>query len=434
MEVIVPIIVLFFILSAFWFLITGIIVVITGRDISIMDLVVRIRSAGRFTRTKEDIEACLLRSFRYYNNLPPELKPRFLKRVSRFLESKEFRVAGDMELKPEHRILIAASAVQLTFGLDKYLLDHFNQIILYPKAYFSRQQQRVHKGEVNLRGAIILSMEDFFFGYENETDGLNLGLHEMSHALQLEVMVQGDYEAFFGHYFVKWQQEAELEFAKMKETDNPVLRDYATTNLAEFFAVCVENFFERPGDFKRMMPELYQRMTLLLNQDPGDQTGFILSPRMKIRDELYIRFDPGIALYKTEYPWKDVLQEAGLGLLICILPAVAARDSEILAFMLCISVLVFFVRVAPLNRFYLCEQALIVKPIFRFWSSGKVFSYKRIVLLVKTDENPGHLEVTCLSDGSLVHKRYRWSTEAEDPAPFFALLHEKNVLIKSKLG
>ncbi len=36
-----------------------------------------------------------------------------------------------------------------------------------------------------------------------------------------------------------------------------VLRKYAGTNEAEFFAVAVETFFERPGALRRATPELY---------------------------------------------------------------------------------------------------------------------------------------------------------------------------------
>ncbi|MFZ6013111.1 MAG: zinc-dependent peptidase [Bacteroidota bacterium] len=45
-------------------------------------------------------------------------------------------------------------------------------------------------------------------------------------------------------------------------------RPYACTNVHEFFAVSVENFFERPAQFKNELPELYDILTQLLKQDP----------------------------------------------------------------------------------------------------------------------------------------------------------------------
>ncbi len=431
--IVVTALLLLFALSAIWFLITGLILLFTGKDISIGDLGTLFRSGMRYSREKDDLEAILLHRFRYYSDLPEELKPRFLKRVSDFIDDKEFSAAEGLEITPEHKVLIAAAAIQVSFGLDKYLLDHFSRIILYPKEYFSHRNQNYHKGEVNIGGAIVLSMEDFFFGYNNATDGLNLGIHEMSHALQLELFLREDHEQFFGLYFIKWQQEAEIEMNKMQETDNPVLRDYARTNISEFFAICVENFFERPVEFKDKMPELYERMTILLNQDPADKTAFIRTPREKITDDPLLRFDPGVQIYKTDFPWSDFIQELGFGLFIWIFPAIAFKDSEIVLLLLLLIGLIFFVRILPMNRFCLYEKALIVKPLFRFWSSGSMFVYKRIVLVSQNDTGTGLLEIVYLSDGAIVHKRYAWPSNNTDPKDFYSLLHEKNVLIKSEM-
>jgi len=46
-----------------------------------------------------------------------------------------------------------------------------------------------------------------------------------------------------------------------------MLGSYAATNYQEFWAVCVENFFERPSTFKIQLPELYDAICKLLNQD-----------------------------------------------------------------------------------------------------------------------------------------------------------------------
>ena len=47
------------------------------------------------------------------------------------------------------------------------------------------------------------------------------------------------------------------------------LRSYAGTNEAEFFAVAVEYFFERPQEFQTALPELYGTLGSLLRQDPA---------------------------------------------------------------------------------------------------------------------------------------------------------------------
>jgi len=56
-----------------------------------------------------------------------------------------------------------------------------------------------------------------------------------------------------------------------------MLGSYAATNYQEFWAVCVENFFERPSSLKIQLPELYAAICKLLNQDLLEP-GIILQP------------------------------------------------------------------------------------------------------------------------------------------------------------
>jgi hypothetical protein len=54
----------------------------------------------------------------------------------------------------------------------------------------------------------------------------------------------------------------------MKAGEKNLLDIYAATSYEEFWAVCVETFFERAASFKRQLPELYTSLCTLLNQDP----------------------------------------------------------------------------------------------------------------------------------------------------------------------
>ena len=46
------------------------------------------------------------------------------------------------------------------------------------------------------------------------------------------------------------------------------MREYAASNIDEFWAVCVEHFYEAPEEFCRNLPELYQAMCSILGIDP----------------------------------------------------------------------------------------------------------------------------------------------------------------------
>ena len=63
----------------------------------------------------------------------------------------------------------------------------------------------------------------------------------------------------------------------MQAGEMNLLGSYAATNYQEFWAVCVENFFERPSSFKIQLPELYDAICKLLNQDML-KSGIFLEP------------------------------------------------------------------------------------------------------------------------------------------------------------
>ena len=62
------------------------------------------------------------------------------------------------------------------------------------------------------------------------------------------------------------------EFASLRAADDtgiPTLLDtYGATNPAEFFAVSVEAFFERPSALRSTHPRLYSELQRYFNQSP----------------------------------------------------------------------------------------------------------------------------------------------------------------------
>ncbi len=212
------------------------------------------------------VQKLLEKNFPYYSSLDEKAKNKFLKRLAIFMGMKTF-VPRAMELNESINLLIGATAVQLTFGLNNVAFFSFEKILIYPSSYYSTIRDTYHKGEVNARlRIIVLSAKHFLEGVQDEKDGLNLGLHEMSHAMQIHAIYSLDKR--FINRFNKWQAIAEKEIMLIKQGNNHFLREYAATNAAEMFAVCVENFFERPQEFKLALPDLYGHMKGLLNQDP----------------------------------------------------------------------------------------------------------------------------------------------------------------------
>ncbi|MBL7859502.1 MAG: zinc-dependent peptidase [Cyclobacteriaceae bacterium] len=216
----------------------------------------------------------LLRYFPYYQKLSPGHKLTFERKVCEFIYRKRFIPRNTIHVTTEAKVLIAASAVQITFGLPHVYLQHFSKILVYPDAYYSSITERFHKGEVNPRfGIIVLSWQSFVEGYIHPTDAVNLGLHEMAHALRIENIIRNDEYNFFDdallEQFDSWAYKVCSTIDTWREG---FLRPYACTNVHEFFSVSVENFFERPALLKTELPEVYSILVKLLNQDPLNLT------------------------------------------------------------------------------------------------------------------------------------------------------------------
>jgi Mlc titration factor MtfA (ptsG expression regulator) len=212
----------------------------------------------------------LVKYFPYYRRLDDEKKERFAQRVAYFVYRKKFIPRNVDHVTIEAKVLIAATAIQLTFGLNDVYLDHFNKILVYPNDYYSSITKRFHKGEVNPRfGIIVISWQSFVDGFVYSADATNLGLHEMAHALRLDnVLRRRDYQ-FFDEALMKQFDAHAIQVCSVINWSDTFFRPYACANEHEFFSVACENFFERPMEFKQAMPELYTILAKLLNQDPS---------------------------------------------------------------------------------------------------------------------------------------------------------------------
>lgn len=205
----------------------------------------------------------------YYRNLDAVQKDRFLKRTLIWKASKHFEFVEMVE--EEHMsILISATAVQLTFGLQHFLMDHFNKIYVMKRDYHFGLFNVPFQGHVSEDG-IYLSWNNFLKSFANYTDGDNVGLHEMAHALAYVNFPEHEHDGEDEVFQHRWRRTftgiGHQVFDCMQAGEMTMLGSYAATNYQEFWAVCVENFFERPQTFQIQLPELYDAICKLLNQD-----------------------------------------------------------------------------------------------------------------------------------------------------------------------
>ena len=151
-------------------------------------------------------------------------RKKFFKRLIHFIKSKRFYGKEGLKVTEEMLILVGASAIQLTFGLQRYMIAHFQVILMFPGTFHFRMLNQDLKGAASARGTLYLSWEAFKHGYKVSDDKRNLGLHEMAHALKLNVLAGNRFDEAFASYFDDWENVSTEEFKKLKDGMIPLLK------------------------------------------------------------------------------------------------------------------------------------------------------------------------------------------------------------------
>lgn len=220
-------------------------------------------------KLSQNQRAILVKEFSFYNKLTLKEQCIFEHRVLRFVDYHTFVGRENLCVTERMQLLISATAIMLTFGFDRYLFSNFETILVYPQDYFSTITQQYHKGEANPKyKTIVFSWEDFEEGIKIEDDNLNLGIHELAHALHFSFLTEKSYSAthFLKHYRLLLRSLRDKE-AQKRLIEINYLRAYAFENQYEFLSVLIEHFFETPKEFQTKLPNIYNRVKLMLNMN-----------------------------------------------------------------------------------------------------------------------------------------------------------------------
>ena len=98
-------------------------------------------------------------------------------------------------------------------------------------------------------------------------------MHEFAHQLDYEDYVADGVPGLTNRQqHLSWRAVMRTEFAALRaanETGIPTFLDtYGATSAAEFFAVAIEAFFERPRAMRARHPKLYAELQRYFQQDP----------------------------------------------------------------------------------------------------------------------------------------------------------------------
>jgi hypothetical protein len=203
----------------------------------------------------------------YFNLLNPSEQNNFIDRLDLFIQKKTFFIHDQSGFR-EMPILTSACAIQLSFGLQNYLLPAYPHIHIYPQE-FMRTNPDICFLEGSVSGySIYLSWKHFLKGAGIPSDGQHVGLHEMAHAYYCQNIEQHvDTNTTFRDHFEIFSLEGKAIFESEQKPGNDFYSDYALRDFQEFWAESIEIYFERPVEMKVYYPGLYAALCGVLHQD-----------------------------------------------------------------------------------------------------------------------------------------------------------------------
>ena len=207
-----------------------------------------------------------------YQNFNPAQRRLFLKRFAWFKSKKHFVFYGDIRNQEQIKSYVAASAILLTMGWRKFQFERsISRIIIYPDSYYSKIGRNHHIGEYNPRlRTLVFSADDLEKGFRIPNDNLNLGIHEVAHAILFEIRKSSAPDAKrFKAGLIRVRKLLEDSNFQEKLMTTKYFREYGKTNIIEFIAVATENYVESPEVFQVEFPKLYALLRGMYNFDFG---------------------------------------------------------------------------------------------------------------------------------------------------------------------
>ncbi|MFK7768653.1 MAG: zinc-dependent peptidase [Mariniblastus sp.] len=196
---------------------------------------------------------------------------------------KNWEGVDGFKITDEVKVTISATAGLLTLGLEKpFYFDRVESIIVYPGPIRNRQLQRglvVHdedafySGLAWQGGPLIFSWPSALRGSQRSGDGANVIIHEFVHHIDgLDGEMGGTPIIESADLRQRWEEVFQRRYAELVDDiesgRRPAIDEYGGTNLAEFFSVASESFFDSPTRLKHALPDVYDVLSDFFDIDP----------------------------------------------------------------------------------------------------------------------------------------------------------------------
>ncbi len=213
--------------------------------------------------------------FMFYKKLSPDLKKIFRQRTALYLLGNEFirpvhpddpDATANRKMVPEDlKAAVAATAVQLSFGKPDFMTGKFENIIIYPHPFPTPQYgDAFHTSEIYEPDGVILFASDILMaGFNSPQNYFSIGLYEFARIFKM--MYPSVSYPVFGDNI--WE-----DFEKISGKSRTVIESTVGLTHLDIWGVAVYHFFTFADRFQKQLPDLYQLISNIINQNPVNES------------------------------------------------------------------------------------------------------------------------------------------------------------------
>lgn len=183
-----------------------------------------------------------------------------------------FETRDDLAYDDDMRVAVCGTAAKMARALPLGIFGRLHRVVLAreipggPGAHIL--------GTANPDGVITLVWSSAQRGLQNPFDGRDVVLHELAHMIDsadgridgVPAAALGEHHAFAHALAIAYDVHSSKAHRGLRT--RAVLREYAATHPAEFFAVASEAFFEKPDQLARRQPRVFALMKKTYRIDP----------------------------------------------------------------------------------------------------------------------------------------------------------------------
>jgi Mlc titration factor MtfA (ptsG expression regulator) len=241
------------------------------------------RRARRLPDSWAEVVAGSLGEWAYLN---ADERARLGELIDGLLAGKGWEAARGFVLTDEMCTIIAAQAALMVLAQDLGVYRDVRAIIVHPTTVTSTAPRPgpvpgvVSEEPIDLlgeahqqRGPIVLAWDSVLDDARHPGTGRNVVIHEFAHKLDmLDGLIDGTPPVAQREAYRRWVEVCTAEFERLRASaGDPLLRDYASQDPGEFFAVAAEVFFDQPEPMRDLKPDLYGVFVDYFLQDPASR-------------------------------------------------------------------------------------------------------------------------------------------------------------------